>query len=95
MAAGAAFAENKGSTAGLAANVRYLAWGLPALLVTVSFIKMRFDKSRLTRIFVPIGDASYSIYLTHPTMMILFALSDTLHVLKPIAYPIILPLLIR
>jgi exopolysaccharide production protein ExoZ len=93
MAGGAAFAENKGSTAGLASNVRYLAWGLPALLVTVSFIRMQFDKSRLTKIFLPIGDASYSIYLTHPTMMTLFASLIRFHILKPIAYPIILPLL--
>ncbi len=50
--------------------------GLPALLVTVSSIKMRFDKSLLTRILLPIGDGSYSIYLTHPMMMILFALFD-------------------
>jgi exopolysaccharide production protein ExoZ len=94
MVAAAAFAENKGSTAGVSSNVRYLAWGLPALLVTVSFIKMRFDKSRLTKIFLPIGDASYSIYLTHPTMMILYASLIRFHILKPIAYPIILPLLL-
>jgi exopolysaccharide production protein ExoZ len=94
MAGAAAFAENKyGSTAGPAETVRYLAWGLPAVLVTVSFVKMRFDKSLLTRILLPIGDGSYSIYLTHPTMMILFAFLIKFHVLKPIAYPIILPLL--
>ena len=94
MAAAAAFAENKySSTAGPAATVRYLAWGLPALLVTVSFIKMRFDKSILTRILVPIGDGSYSIYLTHPMMMILFAFLIKYHFLKSIAFPIVLPLL--
>ncbi len=95
MAAAAVFAENTYSnTAGPAQDVRYLEWGLPALLVAVSFIKMRFDKSLLTRILVPIGDASYSIYLTHPTMMILFATLVKYHVLKPIPYPIILPLLL-
>jgi exopolysaccharide production protein ExoZ len=95
MVAAAVFAENTYSnTAGPAQDVRYLEWGLPALLVAVSFIKMRFDKSLLTRILVPIGDASYSIYLTHPTMMILFATLVKYHVLKPIPYPIILPLLL-
>jgi exopolysaccharide production protein ExoZ len=94
MAAGAAFAENRGSTAGLAPAVRSLAWGLPALLVTVSFIKMRFDRSLLTRILLPIGDASYSVYLTHPTMMIMAAFLIKFHILKPIAYPIVLPLLL-
>ena len=94
MAAAAAFVENKyGSTAGPGANIRYLVWGLPALLVTVSFIKMRFDKSLLTRILLPIGDGSYSIYLTHPMMMILFAFLIKYHFLTHIAYPIIWPLL--
>jgi exopolysaccharide production protein ExoZ len=93
MAVGAAFAENGGSTAELAPTVRYLAWGLPAVLITVSFIKMRFDKSLLNRILLPVGDASYSIYLTHPTMMILFATLIKYHVLRPIAYPVVLPLL--
>jgi exopolysaccharide production protein ExoZ len=92
MAAGAAFAENKGSTAGIVSNIRYLAWGLPALLVAVSFIKMRFDRSLLTRTLVPVGDASYAIYLTHPTMMIIFATLIRLHLTKPIAYPIFYPL---
>jgi exopolysaccharide production protein ExoZ len=94
MAAAAAFSENKySSTAGPAATIRYLAWGLPALLVTVSFIKMRFDKSVLNRILLPIGDASYSIYLTHPTMMIVFATLIKYHFLTSVGYPIIWPLL--
>ena len=94
MAGAAAFIENKhSSTAGPPQNVRFLTWGLPALLVTVAFIKMRFDKSLLNRILLPIGDASYSIYLTHPTMMVLFATLIKYHILKPIPYPIVLPLL--
>jgi exopolysaccharide production protein ExoZ len=93
MVAGSAFAWNNGSTAGIAAEVRFLAWGLPALLVTFSFIKMRFAKSSLTRILVPVGDASYSIYLTHPTMMIVFASLINSHILKPIPYPIFYTLL--
>jgi len=93
MAAGAAYAENEGSTAGIVSNIRYLAWGLPALLVAVSFIKMRFDRSLLTRILVPVGDASYAIYLTHPTMMIIFATLIRFHLAKPIAYPMFYPLL--
>lgn len=93
MAGGAALAKNNGSTAGLAPDVRYLAWGLPALLVTVSFIRAPFDRLGLTRILLAIGDASYSIYLTHPTMMILFAFLIKLHILRLTAYPIIFPLL--
>jgi exopolysaccharide production protein ExoZ len=94
MACGAIFAQNNNSTNGIASNVRYLAWGLPALLVTVSFIRMQFDKSRLVKSLLPVGDASYSIYLTHPTIMILFAFLIRYHVLRPIAYPVILPLVV-
>jgi exopolysaccharide production protein ExoZ len=93
MAAGAAFAENEGQTSGLASNVRYFTWGLPALLMAVSFIKIRFGRSLLTKVLMPIGDASYAIYLTHPTMMIGFAFLIRFHLAKPIAYPIIYPLL--
>ena len=93
MAAGSAFARSNGGTGGIDPEVRYLVWGLPALLVTCSFIKMRFNSSRLTKILVPIGDASYSIYLTHPTMMIVFASLINRHFFRPIAYPIIYTLL--
>jgi exopolysaccharide production protein ExoZ len=92
MAAGAAFAENEGQTSGIVSNIRYFAWGLPALLMVVSFIQIRFGRSLLTRILMPIGDASYAIYLTHPTMMIIFAFLIRFHLAKPIAYPIIYPL---
>jgi exopolysaccharide production protein ExoZ len=94
LAGGAAFAENYGSTARLAPNVRYFAWGLPALLITASFIKTRFDKSFLTKVLLPVGDASFSIYLTHTTMMIVFAFLMKFHFIKPVAYPIVLPFLL-
>ena len=96
LIAGAAFLiENKlNTTAGPGAEIRFLAWGLPAVLVTVSFIKMRFGRSALNRILVPMGDASYSIYLTHPTMMIGFAFLMKHHVLRAISFPIILPLVV-
>jgi exopolysaccharide production protein ExoZ len=94
MVVAAVFVKNSyGSTAGPGSNIRFLVWGLPALLVTASFIKMQVGKSILNRILVPVGDASYSIYLTHPMLMILFAFLIKHHVLKPIAYPGILPFL--
>jgi exopolysaccharide production protein ExoZ len=95
IAAAAFLIENKhNSTAGPGADVRFLAWGLPAVLVTVSFIKTRFESSALNRIFVPAGDASYSIYLTHPTMMIMFAFLMKHHVIRAISFPLILPLVV-
>jgi exopolysaccharide production protein ExoZ len=93
IAAAAFLIENKhSSTGGPGPEVRFLAWGLPAVLVTLSFIKTRFESSALNRIFVPVGDASYSIYLTHPTVMILFAFLMKHQVIRPISFPLILPL---
>jgi exopolysaccharide production protein ExoZ len=94
LAGAAAFAENRGSTAGLAPEIRWLAWGLPALLVTASFVKMRFDRSLLTRILLPVGDASYSLYLTHPSIMIIAAFLIKFHILKSLAFPLVLPLVL-
>ena len=45
MAGAAALAEKHSSTSVLAANVRYFAWGLPAVLVTLSFIRTEFAKT--------------------------------------------------
>ena len=60
-------------TAGLQPSFRFFAWGVPALLVTASFIAIPFAKTWLTRLFLPVGNASYSLYLTHPFFMISFA----------------------
>lgn len=94
IALAAILIENKSnSTAGPVMDLRYLAWGIPAVLVTLSFIKMRFDGAVVNRVLVPVGDASYSIYLTHPMVMIVYAFLMKHHVLRPIGVPIILPLL--
>jgi len=69
----AAVAENDGFTSGIAPAVRFFAWGLPALLIAVSFITTPFRSTLFTRLFLPVGNGSYSIYLTHPLMMIGFA----------------------
>jgi exopolysaccharide production protein ExoZ len=91
MGVGAAFAANvAGSTAGLAPEIRYLAWGLPALLVTVSFISVPFDKSILTKLLLPVGNASYSIYLTHPMVMIAFAFLIKAHISRFVPFPLVL-----
>jgi peptidoglycan/LPS O-acetylase OafA/YrhL len=73
MGVAAAYAENDGFTSGIAPAVRWFAWGIPALLVAVSFITIPFQKTLFTRLLLPVGNGSYSIYLTHPLMMIGFA----------------------
>jgi peptidoglycan/LPS O-acetylase OafA/YrhL len=79
-------------TNGPANAVRFLVWGLPAVLVTLSFIKAPFASAAVNRILVPVGNASYSIYLTHPMTMIVFAFLMKHHVLKATHIPIVLPL---
>jgi exopolysaccharide production protein ExoZ len=81
-------------TNGPANAVRFLVWGLPAVLVTLSFIKARFASAAVNRILVPVGNASYSIYLTHPMTMIVFAFLMKHNVLKATHIPFVLPLVI-
>jgi peptidoglycan/LPS O-acetylase OafA/YrhL len=69
-------------------------WGVPAVLVTLSFIKARFVSATVNRILVPVGNASYSIYLTHPMTMIVFAFLMKHHVLGAMHIPIVLPLVV-
>lgn len=95
IAVAAILIENTSNrTAGPVASVRFLAWGLPAVLVTLSFIKTQFEGSALTRILVPAGDASYSIYLTHPMIMIVFAFLMKHHVIRATSFTIVLPLVV-
>jgi exopolysaccharide production protein ExoZ len=74
--------------------IRFLVWGVPAVLVTLSFIKARFAGVVVNRILVPVGNASYSIYLTHPMTMIVFAFLMKHHVLGATHIWIILPLVV-
>jgi exopolysaccharide production protein ExoZ len=46
-----------------AANLR--SFGLPAFAILIICTRMRFSDSNLKRVLVFLGDASYSIYLTH------------------------------
>jgi peptidoglycan/LPS O-acetylase OafA/YrhL len=79
-------------TAGLQPAYRFFAWGLPALLVTTSFIAIPFEKTFLTRLFLPVGNASYSLYLTHPFFMISFAflLKGHLARMPALAFPLVI-----
>lgn len=60
-------------TAELQNGVRFWAWGVPALLIVASFIATPFGENLLTRLFLVLGNASYSVYLTHPFVMIALA----------------------
>jgi peptidoglycan/LPS O-acetylase OafA/YrhL len=59
-----------GNTSGLGGARRVLAWGLPATLVVAAFLQVRPPQNRLGRALVLVGDASYSLYLTHVFVML-------------------------
>jgi exopolysaccharide production protein ExoZ len=60
-------------TAGLAAQVRFLFWGLPATAILMSALSVGSVKNRLGKVILTLGNASYSIYLTHPFVMTTYA----------------------
>lgn len=66
------FGPNNG-TAGLAPEVRFLFWGLPAAALLLNALSVRHVKSPVGKVFLSLGDASYSIYLTHAFVMTLYA----------------------
>lgn len=61
------------TTANLPGFARVWAWGLPAFMIVLSFLKLDLSRSRLQKFMVPLGDASYALYLTHPFVMITYA----------------------
>jgi peptidoglycan/LPS O-acetylase OafA/YrhL len=42
-------------------------------MIVLSFLKLDLSRSRLQKFIVPLGDASYALYLTHPFVMITYA----------------------
>jgi exopolysaccharide production protein ExoZ len=69
-------------TAGLAPEIRFLFWGVPATAVLIAALFVRGGQTRAGRILIMLGDASYSIYLTHAFVMTAYA-----SVLKSYALP--------
>jgi len=52
---------------------RTIAWGLPSVVVVAAFLSIAPGRNRWTRFAMPVGDASYAIYLTHPFVMVVYA----------------------
>jgi exopolysaccharide production protein ExoZ len=57
----------------LASSVRYFAWGLPALLIVFAALSVRSMPGLGGRALLFLGNASYSIYLTHAIVMTSYA----------------------
>lgn len=53
------------STSGLDGWSRLLFWGLPSALILIAFLRVPAPSNYVSRAAVFLGDASYSLYLTH------------------------------
>jgi exopolysaccharide production protein ExoZ len=69
---GSVFGPSYG-TAGLVSEVRFLFWGVPAIAVLISALSVRDVDGYAGRLATALGDASYSIYLTHAFVMTAYA----------------------
>lgn len=57
-------------TNGLQGFSRFVAWGIPSVLVVAGFLRSAPPKTALKRFMVLLGNASYALYLTHIFVMI-------------------------
>ena len=68
-----------------AVDYRLLVWGVPAFLITLGFIFMEEKTSlEFPRYFVVLGDASYSIYLSHLFILLGISTLLKLHLVSPV-----------
>jgi exopolysaccharide production protein ExoZ len=61
------------TTAGLAKEVRFLCWGVPAALIVTASLAPVAARSRGAQLLVYLGNASYALYLSHEFVMIGYA----------------------
>lgn len=52
---------------------RVLVWGVPACLIVAGALTVGPPNNKLTRFAVLLGDASYTLYLTHVFVMLVYA----------------------
>jgi exopolysaccharide production protein ExoZ len=69
---GTAFGTSMGTT-GLVPEIRFVFWGVPAAAILTSALFVRGGKSYAGGALILLGDASYSIYLTHAFVMTTYA----------------------
>jgi exopolysaccharide production protein ExoZ len=70
---GTAFSPSDGTTGGLSPHIRFISWGVPAAFAVYSALGIRSIRSGLEKSLLFLGDASYSIYLTHGFVMVSYA----------------------
>ena len=69
---GAVFGPSEG-TARLAPEIRFLFWGVPATALLVPALFADQTKTYIGKFLLVLGDASYSLYLTHGFVMTAYA----------------------
>lgn len=62
-----------GPRIGLDPAIRFLFWGVPAVVLLLSALFVRRPETYVGKSMIAIGDASYSLYLTHTFVMITYA----------------------
>jgi peptidoglycan/LPS O-acetylase OafA/YrhL len=77
-------------TAGLAPETRFLFWGLPAAVLLMSAFAVSEVRSRIGKVMLALGDASYSIYLTHAFVMTAYARTLKFHSVSSMPRPILM-----
>jgi len=60
------------STSGLEGITRVIAWGAPAFIIVAASLHWRIGAGRIDNLWRLLGDASYSIYLCHPFVMMIY-----------------------
>lgn len=74
--AGLVLATRYGTSIGtmtLTSDIRFVAWGVPAAIVLMSVLATNVSGRRPAAVLVALGNASYSLYLTHALVMTAYA----------------------
>jgi exopolysaccharide production protein ExoZ len=73
LALASCFGPTDGTTGGLSPQIRFLFWGIPATALLLSALSISNVESKVGNVFLGLGDASYSIYLTHGFVLVIYA----------------------
>jgi exopolysaccharide production protein ExoZ len=75
-------------TAGLDPEIRFLFWGVPAVALLLSALSVPQPETYVGKSIIAIGDASYSLYLSHTFVMITYARILKTNVLIGVPWPV-------
>lgn len=82
------------STAGLPAWPRIVVWGIPAVALVIAFLHIGTPSGLLSNGLVFLGDASYSLYLTHIFVLMGYGLGLRIPIVSSAPQAMIVPVII-